>query len=255
MKSKKGFTLVEMMLVVAIIIIISAVGIIAIGDTIKNSRKQQDEYQQHIDSMGLAQGNVKNIMANTRNPNVPDGSAKPAEPKGDTGDKTPVVPVGGEGDKEDDKEDEKIVDDTKKDGDGVGLIGGDTDKKDPVDEDSKTEDSKEPEEPTSGDAVSGSAGLTVTNNWGNSGQGKLSIPSSSGKEIAKVTLIIDGAKFSNVWNFDNNGAYSGTKSSDNTQYTITINSGKSGVTSLKDINIQWENGNPPKNIEYIVEYK
>lgn len=61
--SKKGFTLIEMMLVVAIIVVLAAVGIIGIGSALSsaesNQNKMESEYQPKIDAQA---SNVRNVL-------------------------------------------------------------------------------------------------------------------------------------------------------------------------------------------------
>lgn len=234
MKSKKGFTLIEIMIVVAIIVVISAVGVIAIGDTLKNTRDKKIEYQQHIDSMGYAQGNVKNIMADTRSPNVPKGSAQPPTPQGDNGDKTAANPTPAET-KTEDKEEPKTEPETET----PGTV--EIEKKE---EEQKQEEEKQEETPvvTPGDtvtpgSVSPAAGTTTStiNYWkkedgASSGYFKITTE----KTVSEMTIVVpNGVTVKNLdWRY---------KQEKNPDGTVTITyTADQYQTRIKEFDLQFE---------------
>lgn len=61
-QSKKGFTLVEMMLVVAIIVILAGTAIVSIGDSLRKSQESQDKYQEHALLVDSARDNIHTMM-------------------------------------------------------------------------------------------------------------------------------------------------------------------------------------------------
>lgn len=70
--SKKGFTLVEMMLVVAIIVVLAGVAFLSIGSVLQNSRNRQDTYKDsYIPKVDERASSVHNIMTSTRAPKTP----------------------------------------------------------------------------------------------------------------------------------------------------------------------------------------
>ena len=70
--SKKGFTLVEMMLVVAIIVILAAVGFISIGTVLQTTKKKQNDYKSsHIPAVDSKAGSVRAIMNSTPSAKLP----------------------------------------------------------------------------------------------------------------------------------------------------------------------------------------
>lgn len=72
MTSKRGFTLVEMMLVVAIIVILAGVAFLSIGTVIQDSKKKQDKYQNsYIPAVDNKAESVHNIMNSSRAPKKP----------------------------------------------------------------------------------------------------------------------------------------------------------------------------------------
>ncbi|MCQ2528627.1 MAG: prepilin-type N-terminal cleavage/methylation domain-containing protein [Saccharofermentans sp.] len=234
MKSKKGFTLIEIMIVVAIIVVISAVGVIAIGDTLKNTRDKKIEYQQHIDSMGYAQGNVKNIMADTRSPNVPKGSAQPPTPQGDNGDKTAANPTPAET-KTEDKEEPKTETETET----PGTV--EIEKKE---EEQKQEEEKQEETPvvTPGDtvtpgSVSPAAGTTTsTVNYWNKRDGYSDgfFKITTEKSVSEMTIVVpSGVKVKNLdWRYKQETNEDGTVT---ITYTADPSHGK-----IKTFDLQFE---------------
>ena len=69
-KSKKGFTLLEMMLVVGITVVVSGVGVVTVASVIQDSKSQRDQYEMHANNIDSAQTGVHNILVE-RTPNVP----------------------------------------------------------------------------------------------------------------------------------------------------------------------------------------
>lgn len=70
--SKKGFTLVEMMLVVAIIVILAGVATISIGTVLQKSKKTQNAYKsEHIPAVDSKAGSVRAIMNSTPSAKLP----------------------------------------------------------------------------------------------------------------------------------------------------------------------------------------
>lgn len=61
-KNKKGFTLIEMVLVIAIILILAAVLIISIGGYIDNAKKAAASVQIHNDSVNEASKLVQDLV-------------------------------------------------------------------------------------------------------------------------------------------------------------------------------------------------
>lgn len=70
--SKRGFTLVEMMLVVAIIVILAGVAFVSIGSAITKSKSQQDKYSNSYEpAVNDANSSVRGILASTPSARVP----------------------------------------------------------------------------------------------------------------------------------------------------------------------------------------
>lgn len=76
LRSKKGFTLLEMMVVTGVVVIISGVGIATVADTIQKTKNSQAEYQQHTSNFDNAQLGVHGILVE-RNGNLPAQSYTP----------------------------------------------------------------------------------------------------------------------------------------------------------------------------------
>ncbi|MCQ2532753.1 MAG: prepilin-type N-terminal cleavage/methylation domain-containing protein [Saccharofermentans sp.] len=97
-RTKRGFTLIEMMLVVAIVVILSAVGFAAVADTLQKQKKKQEQYQIHTDIMTSAQNGVlrdssplKGVpTANTPVPNPVKKDENTGDGGGGGGDGTPT---------------------------------------------------------------------------------------------------------------------------------------------------------------------
>ena len=70
--NKRGFTLVEMMLVIAIIVILASVAAIGIGDTLQRYRNTQNKYKDnYIPAVDQAQLRVQRLITTTRPNRVP----------------------------------------------------------------------------------------------------------------------------------------------------------------------------------------
>ncbi|MCQ2532754.1 MAG: prepilin-type N-terminal cleavage/methylation domain-containing protein [Saccharofermentans sp.] len=70
--SKKGFTLVEMMLVVAIIVILASVAFVSIGTVLQDSGKKQNKYKDsYIPAIDQKASSVQKIMQSSRAPKTP----------------------------------------------------------------------------------------------------------------------------------------------------------------------------------------
>lgn len=70
--SKKGFTLVEMMLVVAIIVLLAGVAFVSIGSVLSNSKSKQDKYQNtYIPAVDSRADAVRGMMSSQRAPRLP----------------------------------------------------------------------------------------------------------------------------------------------------------------------------------------
>ncbi|MCQ2528628.1 MAG: prepilin-type N-terminal cleavage/methylation domain-containing protein [Saccharofermentans sp.] len=83
LRSKKGFTLLEMMIVTGIVVVVSGVGIATVVDSIQKSKQGQAEMQTYSNNFDTAQLGVYGILS--------ENNAKlPAQSY------TPVVPSGGE---------------------------------------------------------------------------------------------------------------------------------------------------------------
>ncbi|PWJ69706.1 prepilin-type N-terminal cleavage/methylation domain-containing protein [Ruminococcaceae bacterium R-25] len=61
-KSKKGFTLVEMVLVIAIIVILAAVLVLGIGAYLKKARAAASSVKQHNSSVEFVNKEITNII-------------------------------------------------------------------------------------------------------------------------------------------------------------------------------------------------
>lgn len=88
-RNKKGFTLLEMMLVVGIIVVLSAVGMLSIGETLRRQKLRQEEYKVHADTIDTAQKQVHNLIGNKPDPVTPAG-VKPGVPESEGGDDSPT---------------------------------------------------------------------------------------------------------------------------------------------------------------------
>lgn len=62
--SKKGFTLVEMVLVIAIIVILAAVMLMSIGGYIDKAKTAADKLTSHVDSVDYVVGEIDQKLAN-----------------------------------------------------------------------------------------------------------------------------------------------------------------------------------------------
>ncbi|MCQ2528629.1 MAG: prepilin-type N-terminal cleavage/methylation domain-containing protein [Saccharofermentans sp.] len=70
--SKKGFTLVEMMLVVAIIVVLAGVAFVSIGTVLRDSKNKQNQYKSsHIPAVDSKAGSVRQIMNTTPSAKMP----------------------------------------------------------------------------------------------------------------------------------------------------------------------------------------
>ena len=61
-KNKKGFTLIEMVLVIAIIVILAAVMIIGIGTYINNAKSAAEKVSEHNDSIKDLSAQIEALM-------------------------------------------------------------------------------------------------------------------------------------------------------------------------------------------------
>ncbi len=61
-KSKKGFTLIEMVLVIAIIVILAAVMLIGIGTYIQNAQSAADKMSAHNDSITSLSNQIDSLL-------------------------------------------------------------------------------------------------------------------------------------------------------------------------------------------------
>ena len=69
--NKKGFTLVEMMLVVAIVVIMAGVAFLSIGSVLSNSKTRQDNYKNsYIPKVDAKADSVRGINS-SRSPKLP----------------------------------------------------------------------------------------------------------------------------------------------------------------------------------------
>lgn len=62
-KNKKGFTLIEMVLVIAIIVILAAVLIISVGSYITRAQQAATAIDSHNDQVGIASSAVESAIA------------------------------------------------------------------------------------------------------------------------------------------------------------------------------------------------
>ena len=63
-KSKIGFTLVEMILVIAIIVILASVLILGIGSYLNNAKNAASSLEMHNDSIAMVEEYVESRLAN-----------------------------------------------------------------------------------------------------------------------------------------------------------------------------------------------
>lgn len=102
-QSKKGFTLVEMMLVVAIIVILAGTAVVSIGDSLRKSQESQDKYQEHALLVDSARDNIHTMMHVNPPVYVPapptnNPGGNPGVGGGGVGGGGEDIPVGGGGD-------------------------------------------------------------------------------------------------------------------------------------------------------------
>ena len=225
--NKKGFTLVEMMLVIAIIVILASVAAIGIGDALERYRAKQEMYKnEYVPAVNQAQLNVRDRMTTTRPERVPPtvsirptNTPRPSPTPSPTPD--PSLPTPTPIPSPTPRPSNTPTPPTPTPDPGAGGGGGAT-----------------------GD-VSSSSNMNSSGVWGNGGNCDVSVPSSCKGSTVTITVKFPGASISNIggWNWTSGASYeiSGDTITlvcpdvgDTTNFGIQINSG-SGVSTSPQI--------------------
>ncbi len=214
--SKKGFTLSEVLIVVAIIVIVSAAGMAGIAIAVQDANARGEKIQQlHGEGNWEAEANQK------IKENVPvAGNDEVLEESLDT----PAPTAGATSDSETLDEDTPTIDGGSTDGSTGGTTGGSTDGSTDTDTGSTDSDTNTN---TGSTGSSVSAGITLPDNmstknvndygWGGDTTVKINSDISSCSSVTVTVSTTDGGTFSEAWGINDK-----TISSDGSTITYTL---------------------------------
>lgn len=242
--NKKGFTLVELVLVVAIIVILSATAIVGLGLMVND---YQEKVAQHIDSSYGFEHDAFEVMnrdflenrvvITQESPIIP--APPTAVPTTPPVEETPVNPT----------QNNPVADPTSVPTAVPTAVPTNTPV--PTATTAPTATPVPTEAPTT-DSSTSNVGLPATLNSNNGSGGTLRV--SSTRPIQSVTIIAPaGVRFTGIGDGNNGGRYSVDVQDDQCVMTFTAYGWSEPATSLNFNNIGWE-GPSNINIRYIIEY-